>query len=147
MAISSEKETYDGERAEMNILPSSDCQTCAHVKYMWCTLGSHLSCPFWQAFVKDECCVFSVNLTLHLLSLSGDLRRILQGSDFSENKNLQNLLILTAIKADRERVMEYINRLDNFDGPEIAKIAASEQVGLWGSFVMRRFRWGWHCCA
>lgn len=51
-----------------------------------------------------------------------------QGSDFSENKNLQNLLILTAIKADKERVMEYINRLDNFDGPEIAKIAASEQV-------------------
>lgn len=51
-----------------------------------------------------------------------------QGSDFSENKNLQNLLILTAIKADRERVMEYVNRLDNFDGPEIAKIAASEQV-------------------
>lgn len=38
------------------------------------------------------------------------------------------MLILTAIKADRERVMEYINRLDNFDGPEIAKIAASEQV-------------------
>lgn len=55
-------------------------------------------------------------------------RELLQGSDFSENKNLQNLLILTAIKADRERVMEYINRLDNFDGPEIAKIAASEQV-------------------
>lgn len=55
-----------------------------------------------------------------------------QGSDFSENKNLQNLLILTAIKADRDRVMEYINRLDNFDGPEIAKIAASEQVReLW----------------
>lgn len=51
-----------------------------------------------------------------------------QGSDFSENKNLQNLLILTAIKADRERVMDYVNRLDNFDGPEIAKIAASEQV-------------------
>ncbi|CAN0031875.1 unnamed protein product, partial [Ectocarpus sp. 12 AP-2014] len=54
-------------------------------------------------------------------------RIVLQGSDFSENKNLQNLLILTAIKADRERVMEYVNRLDNFDGPEIAKIAASEQ--------------------
>lgn len=62
---------------------------------------------------------------LFLFSLS-------QGSDFSENKNLQNLLILTAIKADRDRVMEYINRLDNFDGPEIAKIAASEQVGCLG---------------
>ena len=35
---------------------------------------------------------------------------MLQGSDFSENKNLQNLLILTAIKADPPRVMEYINR-------------------------------------
>lgn len=54
-----------------------------------------------------------------------------QGSDFSENRNLQNLLILTAIKADRDRVMEYINRLDNFDGPAIAKIAASEQVRVW----------------
>ena len=43
---------------------------------------------------------------------------------------MQNLLILTAIKADKERVMEYINRLDNFDGPEIAKIAISEQYEL-----------------
>ena len=31
-------------------------------------------------------------------------------------------------QADKARVMDYINRLDNFDGPEIAKIAASEQV-------------------
>ncbi|KAH8049268.1 hypothetical protein JL720_15657 [Aureococcus anophagefferens] len=58
-------------------------------------------------------------------------RIVLQGSDFSENKNLQNLLILTAIKADKERVMEYVNRLDNFDGPEIAKIAASDQYNLY----------------
>ncbi|KAJ8601991.1 hypothetical protein CTAYLR_002731 [Chrysophaeum taylorii] len=58
-------------------------------------------------------------------------RIVLQGSDFSENKNLQNLLILTAIKADKERVMEYINRLDNFDGPEIAKIAISDQYQLY----------------
>ena len=54
-------------------------------------------------------------------------RIVLQGSDFSNNKNLQNLLILTAIKACKEKVMEYVNRLDNFDGPDIAKIAASEQ--------------------
>jgi clathrin heavy chain len=58
-------------------------------------------------------------------------RIVLQGSDFSDNKNLQNLLILTAIKADKERVMEYINRLDNFDGPEIAKIAISDQYGMY----------------
>lgn len=57
-------------------------------------------------------------------------RIVLQGSDFSNNKNLQNLLILTAIRANKEKVMEYINRLDNFDGPDIAKIAAGEQYEL-----------------
>ena len=58
-------------------------------------------------------------------------RIVLQGSDFSNNKNLQNLLILTAIRANKEKVMEYINRLDNFDGPDIAKIAASDQHELY----------------
>lgn len=53
-------------------------------------------------------------------------RIVLQGSEFSNNKNLQNLLILTAIRAAKGKVMEYINRLDNFDGPDIAKIAASD---------------------
>jgi clathrin heavy chain len=31
-------------------------------------------------------------------------RIVLQGSEFSNNKNLQNLLILTAIRANREKV-------------------------------------------
>lgn len=55
----------------------------------------------------------------------------LHNSDFSKNKNLQNLLILTAIKADKARVMDYINRLDNYDGPEIAKIALGDPYGLY----------------
>merc|ERR1719310_1344011 len=55
---------------------------------------------------------------------------VLHNSDFSKNKNLQNLLILTAIKADKTRVMDYINRLDNYDGPEIAKIALGEPYFL-----------------
>ncbi len=42
--------------------------------------------------------------------------------------NLQNLLILTAIKADRTRVMDYINRLENYDAPDIANIAISNQL-------------------
>mmetsp|Transcript_59562 Transcript_59562/g.174212 ORF Transcript_59562/g.174212 Transcript_59562/m.174212 type:complete len:1727 (+) Transcript_59562:54-5234(+) len=46
-----------------------------------------------------------------------------KSADFSKNKNLQNLLILTAVKADTTRVMDYINRLDSYDGPEIARIA------------------------
>jgi len=39
---------------------------------------------------------------------------------FSRNTNLQNLLVLTAIGAAPDRVMEYIRRLDNYDGPDIA---------------------------
>lgn len=39
---------------------------------------------------------------------------------FARNTNLQNLLILTAVGAAPERVMEYVRRLDNYDGPEVA---------------------------
>ena len=49
-------------------------------------------------------------------------RIILQGSDFSDNKNLQNLLILTAIRADHTKVASYIDQLDNFDAKDIALI-------------------------
>lgn len=35
----------------------------------------------------------------------------------------QNLLIITAIKADKSRVKDYIHRLDNFDGPAVGEIA------------------------
>jgi clathrin heavy chain len=74
-------------------------------------------------------------------------RIILQGpSDgaFHKNKNLQNLLILTAIKADPKRVMDYVNRLDNYDGLDIAKIAVSEQYQLYEEafFVYKKFKAG-----
>jgi clathrin heavy chain len=48
---------------------------------------------------------------------------VLHNSEFAQFKKLQNLLIITAIKSDKGRVMDYINRLDNYDGPQIAKIA------------------------
>ena len=48
---------------------------------------------------------------------------VLQNSSFSNNHNLQNLLIITAIKADRTRVKDYIHRLVNFDGPAVGEIA------------------------
>ncbi len=51
-----------------------------------------------------------------------------KNSDFSENRNLQNLLILTAIKADTTKVMEYINRLDKYDAPDIANIAIGSEL-------------------
>ncbi|CAB9523353.1 Clathrin heavy chain 1 [Seminavis robusta] len=58
-------------------------------------------------------------------------RIILQGSDFSDNKNLQNLLILTAIRADATRVSGYIDQLDNFDAKDIALICVSESHMLY----------------
>ena len=48
---------------------------------------------------------------------------ILEPSPFSENKNLQNLLMLTAIRADKGKVVGYIEKLQHYDAGEIAKIA------------------------
>jgi clathrin heavy chain len=53
---------------------------------------------------------------------------VLDNSVFSKHRNLQNLLILTAIKADRTRVMNYINRLENYDASDIANIAINNQL-------------------
>lgn len=48
---------------------------------------------------------------------------VIEPSPFSENKNLQNLLLLTAIRSDKGKVVSYINKLQNYDVTEIAKIA------------------------
>lgn len=53
---------------------------------------------------------------------------ILENSIFSDNRNLQNLLILTAMKANQSRLTEYIDRLNNFDAPDIANIAISHNL-------------------
>ena len=46
---------------------------------------------------------------------------ILEPSTFSDNSNLQNLLMLTAAKSDRGRVAGYIQNLDNYAPDEIAQ--------------------------
>ncbi len=56
---------------------------------------------------------------------------MLHNSDFAKYKKLQNLLIITAIKSDQSRVMDYINRLDNYDAVEIAKIAIDPKYKLY----------------
>jgi clathrin heavy chain len=48
---------------------------------------------------------------------------VIEPTAFSDNKNLQNLLLLTAIRADKGKVVGYINKLKNYDASEIAKIA------------------------
>eukprot|EP00922_Rhytidocystis_sp_ex-Travisia-forbesii_P070816 GHVS01105726.1.p1 GENE.GHVS01105726.1~~GHVS01105726.1.p1 ORF type:complete len:1773 (+),score=396.02 GHVS01105726.1:341-5659(+) len=65
---------------------------------------------------------------------------VLHNSDFSANKNLQNLLILTAIKADKARVVDYINRLENYDGAEIAKIALQYDLTEEAFIIYKKFQ-------
>jgi clathrin heavy chain len=57
-------------------------------------------------------------------------RLVLQKSIFSENANLQNLLLVTAIRASPDRVKDFIHRLDKFDAAEIAEIALQEENQL-----------------
>jgi clathrin heavy chain len=64
---------------------------------------------------------------------------VLQNSAFSGNPNLQNLLILTAIKADKGRVMDYINRLDNFDGPAVGDIAVGSELYEEAFAIFKKF--------
>jgi len=46
---------------------------------------------------------------------------ILEPTTFSDNANLQNLLMLTAAKSDRGRVAGYIQQLDNYSPEDIAQ--------------------------
>jgi clathrin heavy chain len=76
----------------------------------------------------------TAKLPNELISLLEKL--VLGNGEFHSNRNLQNLLILTAIRCAHEpaapagRAMDYINRLDNFDGKEIAKIALRDEYQL-----------------
>ncbi|GBG80598.1 hypothetical protein CBR_g31057 [Chara braunii] len=64
---------------------------------------------------------------------------VLQNSAFSGNPNLQNLLILTAIKADKTRVMDYVNRLENFDGPAVGEIAVGAELYEEAFAIFKKF--------
>ncbi|CAN6483932.1 unnamed protein product [Victoria cruziana] len=64
---------------------------------------------------------------------------VLQNSAFSGNSNLQNLLILTAIRADKSRVMDYVNRLDNFDGPAVGEIAVEAELFEEAFAIFKKF--------
>ena len=55
------------------------------------------------------------------------------------SSNLQNLLILTAIKSDQSRVMEYIGRLDNYSGLDIAGICISSGLFEEAFTIFKKF--------
>lgn len=53
---------------------------------------------------------------------------VLENSAFNDNEYLQNLLILTAIQCDKSKVMDYINKLNNFNASQIAGVAIAGQL-------------------
>lgn len=58
--------------------------------------------------------------------LIGLLEKIVfDNSAFATHRNLQNLLILTAIRADPSRVMGFVQRLSHYNASEIAQVAIS----------------------
>ncbi|KAH8905204.1 clathrin heavy chain [Coniochaeta sp. PMI_546] len=71
-------------------------------------------------------CFLAADLPAELIELLEKI--VLEPTAFSDNHNLQNLLLFTAAKADKARVMDYIHRLDKYDADEIA--AACIEVGL-----------------
>ncbi|KAI9729007.1 MAG: hypothetical protein M1828_000092 [Chrysothrix sp. TS-e1954] len=46
---------------------------------------------------------------------------ILEPSPFSDNGNLQNLLMLTAVKTDKGRVMDYVHQLSSYSPDDVAE--------------------------
>ncbi|KAG1744752.1 hypothetical protein EDB19DRAFT_1960363 [Suillus lakei] len=63
-------------------------------------------------------------------------------SPFSDNCNLQNLLLLTSIRTDKEKVIGSINKLQNYNTGEIAEIATDHGLSTvsmqWLSMVSSR---------
>lgn len=71
--------------------------------------------------------LITADLAKELLAV---LEKILYGgTQFASNKNLQNLMLLTAIKTTPERVMDHLKRLNSYDGNEIGKTCV--QSGLY----------------
>jgi clathrin heavy chain len=64
---------------------------------------------------------FAADLPGELIELLEKI--VLEPSAFNENANLKKLLLLTAIRSDKGRVMGYIDKVEGFDVAEIASIA------------------------
>ncbi|KAI0987660.1 hypothetical protein GJ496_003725 [Pomphorhynchus laevis] len=79
----------------------------------------------------------TADLPHHLIELLEKI--ILENTVFSQQRNLQNLLILTAIKTSPQRVMDYIDKLDNYDAPDIANIAIQNKLYDEAFAIFKRF--------
>jgi clathrin heavy chain len=85
----------------------------------------------------------AADLPIELIELLEKI--IIEPSPFSDNQSLQNLLLLTAIRADKGKVVGYINKLQNYDAEEIARIATEH--GLYEEALTIYKKYGQHAMA
>ena len=98
-------------------------------KVVWTALPGFINSEVVACSVKA---FMTANLLNELIEL---LEKIVLRHDFAQYKNFQNLLILTAVQVagagglsdeHKDRVIQHINRLDKFDGADIALTCVSE---------------------
>lgn len=68
----------------------------------------------------------AADLPLELIEILEKI--ILEPSPFQENRNLQNLLLLTAIRAEPAKVVSLISKLQHYDYNDIARIATENHL-------------------
>jgi clathrin heavy chain len=83
-----------------------------------------------ESKVSDEvsCAVrafMNADMTHELTAL---LDQIVVHGEFRKNRFLENLLIMSAIRARRDKVMEYVNNLQDYDAQDIANIATGAEL-------------------
>ena len=80
-------------------------------------VSEEVSCAV-SAFMKAD-------MTHELTSL---LDQIVVHGQFRKNRFLENLLIMSAIRARQDKVMEYVNNLADYDAQDIANIATGAEL-------------------
>ncbi|RNF03260.1 clathrin heavy chain 1 [Trypanosoma rangeli] len=60
--------------------------------------------------------------------LASILEQIVVRGRFRKNRFLENLLIMTAIRSRKDKVMEYVLTLENYDAKEVASIATNAEM-------------------
>jgi len=78
----------------------------------------------------------SANMPSALIELLEKI--VLQGSEFGQNKYLQDLLIITAINTDTARVMGYITSLEKFDASVIAESCVQKELFESALYIYQR---------
>ncbi len=63
---------------------------------------------------------------------------VLGNTEFGKFAKLQNLLIVTAVRSEPTKVMDYITRLDAYDGIEIADVALGAGLNEEAFFIYRK---------